>query len=361
MKQLVCEMCGSSELIKKDGVFVCQYCGCKYSVEEAKKMMIDGKVDVSGSTIKVDNEQKLKNLKELAERAKESNDSEKAAKYYEQILIEEPNNWKANFYSVYYAASNIKIAEMANAANRLSNNIEPVFKLIIAQEPKENYKMAYTEVMDKIFEFLLLIAQNLANYLNQIVSPAINLDSSKKFYTKHMGAATMMACNVVCKICEYFDEIDYDELNARLEGVKMGFYLGLADPVLYAEVASYITKSNKLLKLKKYWSEHADEKNKLEKEKKETINKQKEIMGKLENDPRYKEFNQIMKEIEETKKEKEKLLIFKFKEKKLLDEKIKELDEKSNEVLQPIKYLMDELIKLQGRVNEINEELTKDR
>ena len=36
-----------------------------------------------------------------------------------------------------------------------------------------------------------------------------------------------------------------------------------------------------------------------------------------------------MKEIEETKKEKKKLLIFKFKEKKLLDEKIKELDEKS--------------------------------
>ena len=41
MKQLTCEMCGSTDLLKQDGVFVCQSCGCKYSVEEAKKMMPD--------------------------------------------------------------------------------------------------------------------------------------------------------------------------------------------------------------------------------------------------------------------------------------------------------------------------------
>lgn len=37
MKQLTCEMCGSTKLIKQDGVFVCQSCGCQYSVEEARK------------------------------------------------------------------------------------------------------------------------------------------------------------------------------------------------------------------------------------------------------------------------------------------------------------------------------------
>ena len=42
MKQLKCEMCGSTNLMKEDGVFVCQSCGCKYSVEEAKKMMVEG-------------------------------------------------------------------------------------------------------------------------------------------------------------------------------------------------------------------------------------------------------------------------------------------------------------------------------
>ena len=48
MKQLICEMCGSADLIKQDGVFVCQTCGCKYSVEEARKMMIEGTVSIDG-------------------------------------------------------------------------------------------------------------------------------------------------------------------------------------------------------------------------------------------------------------------------------------------------------------------------
>lgn len=39
MKQLTCEMCDSTDFIKQDGVFVCQSCGCKYSVEEAKQML----------------------------------------------------------------------------------------------------------------------------------------------------------------------------------------------------------------------------------------------------------------------------------------------------------------------------------
>ena len=53
MKRLTCEMCGSTDLVKQDGFFVCQTCGTKYSVEEAKKMMIEGTVDVQG-TVKVD-------------------------------------------------------------------------------------------------------------------------------------------------------------------------------------------------------------------------------------------------------------------------------------------------------------------
>lgn len=53
MKQLTCEMCGSTDLVKQDSFFVCQTCGTKYSVEEAKKMMIEGTVDVQG-TVKVD-------------------------------------------------------------------------------------------------------------------------------------------------------------------------------------------------------------------------------------------------------------------------------------------------------------------
>lgn len=40
MKRLQCEMCGSTDLVKENGFFVCQSCMCKYTVEEAKKMMM---------------------------------------------------------------------------------------------------------------------------------------------------------------------------------------------------------------------------------------------------------------------------------------------------------------------------------
>ncbi len=32
MKQLVCEMCGSTDLIKQDGFFACQNCGTKMAL-----------------------------------------------------------------------------------------------------------------------------------------------------------------------------------------------------------------------------------------------------------------------------------------------------------------------------------------
>ena len=61
MKQLTCEMCGSTDLLKEDGVFICQSCGCKYSVEEAKKMMVEGTVEVTG-TVQVDKSKILEKI-----------------------------------------------------------------------------------------------------------------------------------------------------------------------------------------------------------------------------------------------------------------------------------------------------------
>ena len=71
MKQLKCEMCGSTDLIKQDGVFVCQSCGVKYSVEEAKKMMVEGTVVVEG-VVSVDETAKIENWLNLSKNAIDS-------------------------------------------------------------------------------------------------------------------------------------------------------------------------------------------------------------------------------------------------------------------------------------------------
>ena len=65
MKQMICEMCGSTELVKQDGFFVCQTCGTKYSVEEAKKMMIEGTVNIQGE-VKINRQEEYENYISIA-------------------------------------------------------------------------------------------------------------------------------------------------------------------------------------------------------------------------------------------------------------------------------------------------------
>ena len=106
MNKLKCEMCGSNDLIKTDGVFVCQSCGCKYSVEEAKKLMIDGPVEVTGTVkvaepVKVDNTTRIANLYQLAQTDIDKSDCGNALKYYESIIVEEPTSWQAHFFIPY--------------------------------------------------------------------------------------------------------------------------------------------------------------------------------------------------------------------------------------------------------------------
>ena len=94
MKQLKCEMCGGTDLVKQDGVFVCQSCGIKYSLEEAKKMMIEGVVEVKG-TVSIDHSNELNNY---LIRAKEFFDRKEyfdAELYYNKVLDIDANNIEA--------------------------------------------------------------------------------------------------------------------------------------------------------------------------------------------------------------------------------------------------------------------------
>ena len=129
MKALKCEMCGSNDVVKQEGLYVCQNCGTKYTVEEAKKMMIEGTVDVQG-TVKIDSSSELQNLYKLARVASIENNTENAAKYYEQILLKDPNSWEANYYSVYYKSMTCKLGEISRAARNLSNCLKHVVMLV---------------------------------------------------------------------------------------------------------------------------------------------------------------------------------------------------------------------------------------
>ena len=112
MKRLVCEMCGSNEIRKDGGVFVCQSCGCQYTLEEARKMMVEGVVEVQGTvsidntvdvqgTVQVDNAAYVERYLANARRAKEKEDWEEVEKYYNMVEQNDPDNIEAIFYSAY--------------------------------------------------------------------------------------------------------------------------------------------------------------------------------------------------------------------------------------------------------------------
>ena len=94
MNQLTCEVCGSTDLIKDSGVFVCQFCGCKYTIEEVRKLMVEGVVEVTG-TVKVDNTEQIENILVNARRSYEDGRYKEAQALYQQVLAADPNNIEA--------------------------------------------------------------------------------------------------------------------------------------------------------------------------------------------------------------------------------------------------------------------------
>ena len=123
MKSMVCEMCGSNDIVKKDGLYVCQFCGTKYSVEDAKKMMIDGTVNVQG-TVKIDKSETVQKNLMNARRTYADEDYEEAEKYYGIVMEDLPDNLEAMFF---YTCCQLKatrnIGIFKKKANTLTNTI----------------------------------------------------------------------------------------------------------------------------------------------------------------------------------------------------------------------------------------------
>lgn len=163
MKKLVCEMCGGADLIKQDGVFVCQNCGTKYSVEEARKMMMEGSVSIEGTvavegTVKVDKSEELKKLYTLARRAKEADNTENAVRYYTQIEMQDPDSWEAYFYLIYFKARTTTIGEIHKDCKNLSNCFSTTCNLLMSSvHDPENQRVILRQIIKDVRDFVDII------------------------------------------------------------------------------------------------------------------------------------------------------------------------------------------------------------
>lgn len=224
LKPLTCEMCGSTNIVKQDGVFVCQACGTKYSVEEAKKMMVSGTVNIAG-TVKVDISEKLSNLYKIARRAKEEGNNENAAKYYDLILQEDPNSWEASFYSVYYKAMGCKIAEIWSAASSVANSLKSVFPLIseYVKSPDER-EQAIVEVFNSSFDIANMLSNAATNHFNDIDFQV--KDKFRGEYDNNMINTIMIWVNLGDQF-ERFASCDKDKAQDILKGAATAWKMAI--------------------------------------------------------------------------------------------------------------------------------------
>ncbi len=150
MKAIVCEMCGSQELIKKNGVFICEHCKTKYDPEEVRKLVIEGPVRIQGP-VRIDRSDELKNLLILAKRAKDANDVDKAVKLYEKIALMDPSNWEAAFYPDFYRAMKKPVTKFPAVCDSLKKATEVSLEIVrdTVTDVRE-IRSAVSEIADKV-------------------------------------------------------------------------------------------------------------------------------------------------------------------------------------------------------------------
>lgn len=229
MKALVCEMCGSTDLVKQDGVFVCQSCGTKYSVEEAKKLMsntpvyVEGKVEVTGE-VKIDKSEDLAKQYIVARRVKETGNYELAYKIYEEILVKDPNNWEPHFYSVYCRSMTGRIIDIDKNADNISNIINQTLIIINENIIDNNEKRTIiNEIATVCISAAKMFCQNAEDHFNGIDS------SIREQYEGELKFRLACSSNIVYLLGDSLDSLykgEYKDISLILwkEGRSLYYY-----------------------------------------------------------------------------------------------------------------------------------------
>ena len=208
MKALVCEMCNSHDLVKQDGNYVCQSCGTKYSLEEAKKMMVEIEC-----AVKIDNTDIVAKYLANARRAKQKQDWEETEKYYNLVEQNEPSNIEAIFYSAYgkarttlpvndYYKREAVFKAFVNSISIIDDNydvtksdiLHPIIKQIVTDsvnlmavsfvytETKNGYGVVTGSDKSKTYQLFINVIANLFDTLTDIIRKIPQANNDKKVF-----------------------------------------------------------------------------------------------------------------------------------------------------------------------------------
>ena len=230
MKTLKCEMCGSVDLVKQEGLFVCQCCGTKYSVEEAKKMMVEveGTVEVQGM-VQIDNSSYVEKYLANARRAKEKEDWAEVEKYYNLVEQNDPTNIEAIFYSAFGKAHMSLIDadrfKRENAFSVLANCISIIDDNFDVNHEGENRKIVQ-QISDDI------VAIRGSSFVYNQTTNAYGTYTDSYFTYRIFDKITLVLCESLENIAKKLE----------MSGVKAEYYymaLRLTKHILNGQKTSY--------------------------------------------------------------------------------------------------------------------------
>ena len=152
MKKIVCDLCESTEFTKEGGFFICQGCGTKYSLEEAKGMMreVEGAGPVStGAPVTAvpmgnPNQQQIDNLLLLATNAYSASNNEETEKYCNRAIEYDAMCYKAWFLKAKAIgwSSTIQNSRIAESAHS--------FKQAVDFAPEEEKESLTEEAVEEL-------------------------------------------------------------------------------------------------------------------------------------------------------------------------------------------------------------------
>ena len=390
MNKLVCETCGSTNIIKTNGLFVCQSCGVKYTAEEIKKILL---------TVQIDESDNLENEKnrytELAYKCLKTGDGKAAIQYANSALAIDPrlaSAWQVKMYAIecFATAGDPLVDESISTAEEYYHNSG------YDDSVEEEICKSYLSRSKALFDLCYKIANDTDNLRSIHQSNARIYGWSAIDHTKQFDSPTVELCeNLYKEGCKFLLEISEDVLvrnkdicfdagmacfncssASRAINNRVNIYSSSVGCSSYARDTLYRKKEEadskrKILEQERkkkayeeYWEEHADERIQLEDEKDSLISKIAVIHKQMKENDDYKKIKAIQDRIEAAKKEIETLSIFKIKEKHRLNQLILDLnDEKNNsekEVENKYNY-QKQLSVIQNRISEIEKILKMDR
>lgn len=374
MKQLTCEMCGGTDLVKDGGVFICQTCGCKYTVEEAKKMMVEGTVEVAG-TVKVSGVAENITKARRAFEQLELGDIDNAEKLYETILEDDNDNFLAylGMASVENTrqVSDKKIMYYAEKAMSLSDSATDEEKEFVKQIL--NYRSVDTVRSNGGIPILISAVVNdnyevtkflLENGADPNLKTAQGRESGALFFA---GVESGRGKPNAVKIGELL--IDYGaDINAKSSdgyGVLGNGSSGYGNGVSPSSAFKNMVENAPNRAARKYWKEHPEEKAALDSEKSTLESQISNLRKQIEGLPEVVAVADIESRIAGKEKEKNALGLFKGKKKKAIQEQIDLLRTRLSDATRAKESASasfeGEIKQHQKRLNEINDELSRKR